>query len=61
MDHINYFEDMFESIPDNRKIVFLFFLFKNDNDLLHEIGFSERDIDRLSLEFENILTEQHED
>ena len=29
--------------------------------LLHEIGLSERDINRLNLEFENILIEQHED
>ena len=35
------------------------FLIKNDKDLLHETGFSERDIKRLYLEFKNILIDQH--
>ena len=39
----------------------MIFLFQNGKDLLHEIGFSERDIDRLNLEFKNILIEQHEE
>ena len=43
MDNINYFEDLFESIPDYRKIVLLMFLFQDDKNLLREIGFSERD------------------
>ena len=37
------------------------FLIKKDDDLLHEIGFSERDFTRLNLEFKNILTEQHQE
>ena len=37
------------------------FLIENDKDSLHEIGFSERDINRLYLEFKNILKEQHEE
>ena len=61
MNDVSYFTDLFESIPDYKKIVLLTFLIKNDNDLLHEIGFSERDINRLNLEFKNILPEQHED
>ena len=60
MNNSNYFEDMFESIPDYKKIVLLMFLIQNDKNLLLEIGFSERDIDRLFLEFRNILLEQHE-
>ena len=60
MNNTNYFKDLFESIPDYRKIVFLLFLIKNDKDLLHEVGFSERDINRLNLEFKNILIDQHE-
>ena len=60
MNNTNYFEDLFESIPDYRKIVFLLFLIKNDKDLLREVGFSERDINRLNLEFKNILIDQHE-
>ena len=38
----------------------LIFLIKNEKNLLGEIGFSDRDIDRLKLEFNNILIEQHE-
>ena len=38
MDQINYFKDLFESLPDNRKIVSLKFLIKNDADLLTECG-----------------------
>ena len=34
-------------------------LIKNDKDLLHEIGYSERDIICLNLEFKNFLIEQH--
>ena len=60
MNNTNYFKDLFESIPDYRKIVFLLFLIKNDKDLLREVGFSERDINRLNLEFKNILIDQHE-
>ena len=50
MDHTNSFKDMSESIPDYRKKVLLILLIKIDNDFLHDIGFSERDINRLSLE-----------
>ena len=37
MSYENYFKDMFESIPDYRKIVLLIFLFQNDKNLLKEI------------------------
>ena len=37
------------------------FLFQNDKNLLHEIGFRERDNNRLNLEFKNILIQQHEE
>ena len=60
MDNINYFKDLFESIPDYRKIVLLMFLFQDDKNLLREIGFSERDIRSLNLEFKNIVSEQQE-
>ena len=60
MDNENHFEDSLESIPDYRKIVFLVFLIKNDKDLLKEVGFNKTDIYQLSLEFKNILIEQHE-
>ena len=61
MNNINFFKDIIESIPDYRKIVLLIFLIQNDKNLLNEIGFSQRDINRLSIEFKNILIEQHEE
>ena len=60
MNNTTFFKDLFESIPEYRKIVFLLFLIKNDKDLLHEVGFSERNIKRSNLEFKNILIDQHE-
>ena len=60
MNNVNYFRDLFESIPHYRKIVLLLFLNENDKDLLKEVGFSENDINRLSLQCRNILIEQHE-
>ena len=51
MNNSNYFRDIFESIPDYRKIVLLMFLIKNDKKLLLKICFTERDINRLNLEF----------
>ena len=38
MNNENCFIDLFELIPDYRKIVLLMFLIKNDNDLLTEFG-----------------------
>ena len=60
MDNVNYSEDRLESNPDYRKIVLLVFLIRNDKYKLHEIGFSERDINRLNLEFKNFLINHHE-
>ena len=61
MNYENYFKDIFESIPDYRKIVLLIILIQNDKNLLKEIGFSERDINLLNLEFKNILLEGYEE
>ena len=61
MNYDNYFRDLIESIEDYRKIVLLIFLIKNDETLLREVGFSESDINRLNLEFKNILLELNED
>ena len=60
MDNINYFKELFESIPDYRKIVLLMFLIKDDKNLLKEVGFGKNDINLLSLEFKNILLEEYE-
>ena len=61
MNYENYFKDIFESIPDFRKIVLLIFSIQNDKNLLKEIGFSERDNNLLNLEFKNILLEGYEE
>ena len=61
MNNINYFKDIFESVHDYKKIVLLIFLIQNDKNLLNEIGFSKNDIILLSIEFKNILLEQHEE
>ena len=57
-----FLNDLFDSIPDYRKIVLLLSsLFHNDKDLLREIGFSERAFNRLYLEFKDNSKEQHEE
>ena len=61
MNYENFFYDIFEPIPDYKKIVLLLFLFQNDRKLLHEIGFSEHDIDRLNLVFKKNFIEHHEE
>ena len=61
MNNSNFFKDIFESISDYRNIVLLMFLFQNEKNLLNEIGFSKNDVNRLNLEFKNILLEEYED
>ena len=61
MDHVNYFRDFFESMEDYRKIVFLMFLIKTDNDLLTECGLLKDYFNHLRKEFKNILIEQNEE
>ena len=61
MNNANYFKDLFESIPDYRKVVLLIFLIQIDKNLLNEVGFSQHDINRLSIEFKKILIEEFED
>ena len=57
MNNINYFTDLFESIPDFEKILLLMFLIKNDVNFLYECGFLRSDINFLYKEFKNILLE----
>ena len=52
---------MFESIPDYRNLVLYQFLIENDKKILKEVGFSENDINRISLGFKNIFMEQNEE
>ena len=61
MNNVNYFKELFESIKDYRKIVLLMFLLQNDKNLLHEIGFSAHYVNRIKLEFQKFLIEQHEE
>ena len=48
MSNENYYRDLFESIPEYKKIVLLIFLIQNDKDILYEVGFSENDLDLLN-------------
>ena len=59
MDHVNDFKDLFELIPDYRKILII--LIKNDVHLLHNCGFLTHDHDRWSKFLKNILGEQIEE
>ena len=61
MNNVNYFTDLFESIPDFKKIVLIMFLIKNDVNFLNECGFVKVDITFLYEEFKNILLELNED
>ena len=61
MNNIIFFEDLFESMPDYIKIVLLKYIFQNDRTLLCEIGFSERNINRLNLERKKLIIEKHEE
>ena len=61
MKNSKYFRNIFESIPDYKINSIINASIKNDKDLLFEIGFSERDINRLNLEFQKFLIEQHEE
>ena len=58
MNYENYFKEFSESTEDYRKKVFLTFLIQNDENLLHEIGFSAHDVNQLNIDFKNILIEQ---
>ena len=61
MYNINYFKDLFESIPDYKKIVLIMFLIKIDVTFLYECGFLKGDINFLQKEFKNTLLELNED
>ena len=61
MNNVIYFKEIFEPIPDYKKIVLLIFLIKNDVNFLYECGFLKSDINFLYKEFKNILLELNED
>ena len=61
MNSVNYFKDLFESIPDYKKIVLLITLIKIDVNFLYECGFLKGDIIFIYKEFKSILLETNED
>ena len=61
MNHVNYFKDLFESLPDYGKIVLFRFLIKKVNELLTECGILKNDINSLNKEFRNVSIEQNEE
>ena len=44
MNNVNFFTDLFDSIPDYKKIILLLFFIKNDVNFLYECGFLKGDI-----------------
>ena len=59
LDHVNFFEDLFESITEYRKKVLLLVSIENDVVLSHESGFVKNDNSRLCTEFKKILLEKN--
>ena len=55
MNYENCLKDMFESIPDYIKIIFLLFLIENDVDTLEECGFLKSNVQNLGLEEKNFI------
>ena len=47
MEDINYFKDMINSLPYYRKIIFLCFIIKRDNDFLKEFGLTDDFMEKL--------------
>ena len=47
MNIVNYFTDLFESVPDYKKIVLIMFLNRNDVTFFNEFGFLKGDINFL--------------
>ena len=61
MNNLKYFTDLFESIPDYKKIVLLMFLIKNVVNFLYECGLLKVDINFLYKEFKIIILDLNED
>ena len=60
VDQVNYFQEIFTSIQDCRKIVLSLCSIENDVDFFSECGYSKNDIDRLNVEYKKILLEENE-
>ena len=61
MNSVKSFKDLFESIPDYKKIVSLMFSIKNNVNFLYECGYLKSDINFLYKKYKNILIELNED
>ena len=57
MNNVNCFTDLFESIPDYKKIALILFLIKNEVNFLYECGFLKGDFNFLLKSFKKILLE----
>ena len=57
MDIVIYLKDLFESIPDYKKIVLLMFSIENDVNFLYECGFLKGDINFRYNDLKYILLE----
>ena len=55
MEDINYFKDMFNSIPYIKKIILLCFIFKRDDILLGECGMTNDFIEKLHNDCKQII------
>ena len=53
---MNYFKDLFEPKPDNRKIVLILFLNEKADDTLTDSGFLKHDIKSLNNECKKSFT-----
>ena len=51
MNHVEYFKDLFESIPNFRKLILLMFLFKNNDYLSTDCGYLKNHNNGLYREF----------
>ena len=61
MNNINYFTDLFDSMPDYKKSVLLMFLIENDVIFLCHCGYLKGDINFLYKDFKTILLELNEE
>ena len=61
MDLVSHFKELFESIPDYRKLVFLKNLTKDDVDSLNECGFLKSDNIRRCVEPKKYIELKNED
>ena len=57
MNNVNYFSDIFESIPVYKSIVLILFVMKNDVNFFYQCGFLNSGLNFLYTEYKHILLE----